>query len=115
MEDFKDKEIICRKCGSAFMWSAGEQEFFAEKGLTNIPSNCPICRKKKDVRHRFDKIYDIKCQQCGKASQSPFAPPDTNDVLCQDCFTQLSQPPKPEQSSSGEEESSQDRLEPNVT
>ena len=81
-----DKEIICKECGTAFMWSGGEQEFFAEKGLTNTPSRCPICRKKKDVKHSFQTSYDIACAECGKKSQSPFKPADPQNVLCQECF-----------------------------
>jgi len=83
---FTDQEIICKECGTAFMWSGGEQEFFAEKGLTNTPSRCPICRKKKDVKHSFQASFDIACADCGKKSQSPFKPADPQNVLCQECF-----------------------------
>lgn len=94
MEQFEDKEIICRKCGSSFIWTAGEQEFFAEKGLTNVPSNCPICRKKKDVHHSFSKLYDITCYKCGKKGKSPFPPEMPGDVLCQECYVDITQPQK---------------------
>ena len=86
-----DKEIICKECGAAFMWSGGEQEFFAEKGLTNTPTRCPICRKKKDVKHSFQTSYDIACAECGKKSQSPFKPADLQNVLCQECFDKKNQ------------------------
>ncbi|MCH7621963.1 MAG: zinc-ribbon domain containing protein, partial [Chloroflexi bacterium] len=29
-----DKNITCRDCGSSFVFTVGEQEFFAEKGFT---------------------------------------------------------------------------------
>ena len=82
----EDKEIVCKECGSAFVWTKGEQEFFAQKGLTNIPSRCPVCRKKKDVRHTFINSYDISCAKCNKKSTSPFKPEHPDEVLCQECF-----------------------------
>jgi NAD-dependent SIR2 family protein deacetylase len=49
---FQDKSIQCSDCGTTFTFSAGEQEFFASKGLTNEPKRCPQCRKsKKQQRH----------------------------------------------------------------
>ena len=42
--DGEDKVITCRTCETPFVFSAGEQEFFALKGLKNIPVRCPNCR-----------------------------------------------------------------------
>lgn len=86
MSDFVDKEIICKECGTAFVWTASEQEFFASKGLVNMPSRCPICRKKADVKHDYTKTYDIECRLCHKKAKSPFDPADPKNVLCQECF-----------------------------
>lgn len=41
----EDKKIICKDCGKEFVFSVGEQKFFAEKGLTFDPVRCPECRK----------------------------------------------------------------------
>ena len=30
---YEDKTIICKECGKEFTFTAGEQEFYAEKGL----------------------------------------------------------------------------------
>jgi hypothetical protein len=38
---FQDKTLTCRDCGQQFIWTAGEQEFFASRGLQNPPSRCP--------------------------------------------------------------------------
>lgn len=47
-----DREIICKTCQTVFVWTAGEQEFYKEKGL-NEPRNCRNCReKKKAARER---------------------------------------------------------------
>ncbi len=42
---FQDKSIQCSDCGTAFTFSAGEQEFFQSKGFTNEPKRCPSCRR----------------------------------------------------------------------
>ncbi|HHE41982.1 MAG TPA: hypothetical protein ENL12_05000 [Dehalococcoidia bacterium] len=44
---YQDKYIRCRDCGDEFVFSASEQQFFAEKGLTNEPKRCPTCRRAK--------------------------------------------------------------------
>jgi CxxC-x17-CxxC domain-containing protein len=36
--------MTCRDCGQAFVFTAGEQEFFASKGFDNPPSRCAECR-----------------------------------------------------------------------
>jgi len=45
----KDMELECKDCGDQFTFSAGEQEFFADKfGKDyNIPKRCKPCRAVK--------------------------------------------------------------------
>lgn len=38
------KMIICVDCSNEFPFTTGEQEFFAERGLSE-PKRCPLCRK----------------------------------------------------------------------
>ncbi|HEY3063624.1 MAG TPA: zinc-ribbon domain containing protein [Chloroflexota bacterium] len=40
-----DVELRCRCCGGNFVYSAGEQELNAIRGVTHEPSVCPSCRK----------------------------------------------------------------------
>ncbi|MFC1932987.1 zinc-ribbon domain-containing protein [Chloroflexota bacterium] len=47
---FEDKSIQCSDCGTNFTFSAGEQEFFANKGFTNEPKRCPECRRANKAR-----------------------------------------------------------------
>ncbi|NTV63268.1 MAG: DNA-binding protein [Oscillochloris sp.] len=42
---YTDKEIACRECGGCFVFTAGEQEFYASKGFTNEPTRCPAQRR----------------------------------------------------------------------
>jgi len=44
---YADKTITCRDCGMDFVFTAGEQEFYAQKGFTNEPSRCPACRQQR--------------------------------------------------------------------
>ncbi|NLE94684.1 MAG: hypothetical protein GX600_03220 [Dehalococcoidia bacterium] len=44
---FEDKTIKCADCGTDFTFSASEQQFFAEKGFTNEPRRCPVCRRNR--------------------------------------------------------------------
>lgn len=41
---YQDKNLQCRDCGNEFVFTAGEQEFYAGRGLTNEPGRCPDCR-----------------------------------------------------------------------
>ena len=41
---FVDKPLKCSDCGADFTFTASEQEFFAEKGYTNDPKRCQLCR-----------------------------------------------------------------------
>ena len=38
--EFQDKTLQCVDCGTDFVWTAGEQAFFADKGFKNEPKRC---------------------------------------------------------------------------
>lgn len=84
--DFEDKNITCKDCGGEFVWSAGEQKFYADKGLQNPPGRCPDCRKKAKEKKSTQK-FAIICKECGKEGEVPFEPRNPNDVLCAECFS----------------------------
>ena len=41
---YTDKTLVCKDCGREFVFSASEQEFYAEKGFENEPQRCRDCR-----------------------------------------------------------------------
>ena len=41
---YADKTLTCRDCGRQFTFTAGEQEFYASRGLMHEPGRCPECR-----------------------------------------------------------------------
>jgi CxxC-x17-CxxC domain-containing protein len=84
--DYEDKNLTCKDCSKEFVWSAGEQKFYADKGLQNPPGRCPDCRKQKKEQKTNRQMFSIICKQCGKEGQVPFQPRNANDVLCAECF-----------------------------
>lgn len=42
---FTDKNLTCRDCSAQFVFTAGEQEFYAQKGFANEPTRCQNCRQ----------------------------------------------------------------------
>lgn len=89
---FQDKTLVCRDCGQEFVFSAGEQEFFQEKGFTNEPGRCPACRSSRRTQRgggygsRPRRMYDVVCDECGVETQVPFEPRGDRPVYCRDCF-----------------------------
>ena len=93
---YEDKTLTCRDCNMDFVFTAGEQEFHAEKGFTNPPSRCPACRAKRKaaggsgMNSRMGggtrEMHTAICSSCGKEAQVPFVPRGDKPVYCSDCF-----------------------------
>lgn len=91
-----DQILYCRDCSREFVFTVGEQEFYASRGLTNVPSRCPECRaarkqngprsmsggNERDSR----AMYTTICAGCGKEAQVPFQPREDRPVYCRDCY-----------------------------
>src|SRR5256885_13447869 len=41
---FSDITLTCKDCGNPFVFTAGEQEFYQQRGLMNQPGRCTDCR-----------------------------------------------------------------------
>ncbi len=86
---YEDKTIICRDCNQSFVFSARDQEFFAQKGFTNTPTRCKDCRnkrKKKEVEATNRPLFKISCKNCGKEGEMATEPRKPDDVMCSQCF-----------------------------
>ena len=108
---YADKTIACRDCGTDFVFTAGEQEFYAQKGFTNEPTRCPACRQQRKAsgggrgsygeRDSYGsrgggggyssgggsrEMHTTTCASCGKEAQVPFVPRGDKPVYCSDCF-----------------------------
>lgn len=90
---FSDKVLVCKDCGEEFVFTAGEQEFFFEKGFENAPSRCPDCRKARRQNNNFRaggarerQMYEVVCDECGAMTSVPFKPNGSRPVYCKDCY-----------------------------
>ena len=94
---FEDRPIKCVDCGDNFIWTAGEQVFFHDKGLRNEPKRCKPCKQAKNerlaaitaaqtsgIRQRIE--VSIQCAQCGLQTTVPFYPSQGRPVYCRSCF-----------------------------
>src|SRR5689334_11257839 len=114
---YADKTLTCRDCGMDFVFTSGEQEFYAQKGFTNEPTRCPSCRQARKAggsnrggygyRDSYDdresygsrggysrgerELHSATCASCGREAQVPFVPRGDAPVYCSDCFRQQRQ------------------------
>jgi CxxC-x17-CxxC domain-containing protein len=94
-----DKVIKCRDCGEEFVFTAGEQAFYRERGFQHEPTRCRRCRDVKKASGGpggggggggmgggSREFHDAVCSSCGAATQVPFRPTPGKPVYCRDCF-----------------------------
>lgn len=89
MSVFLDKTIVCRDCGVGFVFSAGEQEFFAAHGLENEPRRCKHCRETRKAAGSGRDPHEVVCANCGTATIVPFRPREDRPVYCRECYQAL--------------------------
>ena len=86
---YEDKTLVCKDCGAEFVFTAGEQEFYAEKGFQNEPTRCKACRQARKASRAAGaprQMYDAVCAECGKPTQVPCEPKEDRPVYCSECF-----------------------------
>ena len=106
----EDKSITCVDCGEEFLFTASEQAFYRERGLTNEPTRCKSCRDRRKATRGPSggggggggyggggggygrggggekQMFAAVCSNCGQDTQVPFQPTGGRPVLCRDCF-----------------------------
>jgi CxxC-x17-CxxC domain-containing protein len=111
-----DRTLTCRDCGQEFTFTAGEQEFYTQRGFSD-PQRCPTCRQaRKSQRNQGGysssgygdsgsyssggysngggggysssprQLYPAVCSECGAETEVPFNPTPGKPVYCRDCF-----------------------------
>jgi CxxC-x17-CxxC domain-containing protein len=97
-----DSTLTCRDCGQTFVFTAGEQDFYASRGYSE-PGRCPDCRAARKAERdggssdggygasygggrRDREMFDVTCSSCGQPAQVPFQPSGDKPVYCSSCF-----------------------------
>ena len=106
---FADKQLTCRDCNNSFLFTGGEQEFYASKGLQNEPVRCPPCRSARKsnrvnepeegyVRYGVfasfggrtpRQMHPATCADCGMMTEVPFQPRGDRPVYCSSCYNKI--------------------------
>ena len=104
---YNDKNLTCADCGQEFVFTASEQDFYAQRGFTE-PRRCQSCRaSRKAARGDSNgggyssggysgggggyeraprEMFSATCSSCGREAQVPFRPTGSKPVYCNDCF-----------------------------
>jgi CxxC-x17-CxxC domain-containing protein len=64
-----DKTLTCRDCGQQFVFTAGEQAFYQERGFSE-PQRCPNCRAARKAQRSSGGGYDSGGYGGGYSSSS---------------------------------------------
>ena len=99
--EFQDKSLRCVDCSNEFIWTAGEQLFFADKQFKNEPKRCKSCKAKRASRtlsspsggrgegYGRERVEtQATCSACGKETTVPFRPTQGRPIFCKECFQQ---------------------------
>jgi CxxC-x17-CxxC domain-containing protein len=108
---YSDKVLTCADCSQDFVFTARDQEFYADRGFTE-PRRCSSCRASRKAA-RGDtgggygdtgsgtgygdragagysrgprEMFTATCSSCGKEASVPFRPTSGKPVYCNDCF-----------------------------
>jgi len=96
MAEFQDRVLKCIDCGTDFVFTAGEQQFYHEKEFRNEPKRCRPCKAKRQSgssERGGDRggppgrvETSAICSQCGRDTTVPFRPTQGRPVFCRQCF-----------------------------
>jgi len=86
---FEDKTLVCKDCGAEFVFTAGEQEFFQERGFQNEPTRCKDCRTARKANRNSGEreSFETVCAECGRPTKVPFIPKTDRPIYCSECFS----------------------------
>jgi CxxC-x17-CxxC domain-containing protein len=110
-----DRTLTCRDCNQPFTFTAGEQEFYQQRGYTE-PQRCASCRAERKAQRDSSgggggyssgsygggsssygqssggyssgqrTMYPATCSACGKQTEVPFEPSGSKPVYCRECY-----------------------------
>src|SRR5580692_8006506 len=96
-----DLLLTCGDCGQEFVFTAGEQQFFQERGYSS-PRRCKPCRQAKQGAAGGGHSRQseggagstsgagtgttVVCASCGQTTTVPFEPRGDRPVYCKSCY-----------------------------
>jgi CxxC-x17-CxxC domain-containing protein len=108
---FTDRTLVCKECGQEFTFTAGEQEFFQQKGFTQDPKRCAQCRARRRRLREQERAYrparsprerryshpqeqevrkyKISCARCRGMGEVNFEPDPSRPIYCKSCYREL--------------------------
>jgi CxxC-x17-CxxC domain-containing protein len=93
--DLQDRTLRCASCDEEFVWTAGEQAFYAEHQLSHEPRHCRACKARRSAhpvkppsRPAAAAATEATCSQCGRPTTVPFRPASGRPVFCRQCYQQ---------------------------
>ena len=95
MFTYTDRNLTCSDCSTEFVFTASEQQFYADRQFSE-PRRCGACRAvRKASRGESSGSYSNGngggsgggySDSCGKEARVPFRPTGSKPVYCSDCF-----------------------------
>src|SRR5439155_20089443 len=109
----EDQHLECVECREDFLFTAGEQAFYRQHGLTHPPTRCKRCREMRKTQrqggghdsgpsaprggggggrgergdlHGGKEMHAAVCSECGAETMVPFVPSSGRPIFCRDCF-----------------------------
>jgi CxxC-x17-CxxC domain-containing protein len=92
--EYRDKVLKCVECGAEFVFTGGEQMFYADKGFKHEPKRCKACKSARASGPQSGNSSSPRgetraiCSQCGKETTVPFKPTQGRPVYCRECYQQ---------------------------
>jgi CxxC-x17-CxxC domain-containing protein len=105
--------MTCRDCGQEFVFTAGEQDFYQQRGYSE-PQRCKSCRDARKAQRNASgdsygasgygggssssgsqggyssgprQLYPATCSECGAQTEVPFNPSPGKPVYCRECYS----------------------------
>ena len=100
---YTDKILVCADCNQQFVFTASEQDFYAQRGFSE-PKRCGPCRTARKASRPEGgagngggfgaggyergprQMFPATCSKCGRSTEVPFRPTTGKPVYCSDCF-----------------------------
>ena len=78
----------CKSCGRSFRIISQEKKFYSDM-LLALPDSCPDCRHAQRIMQR--RPMELRPASCAQCAKSILTSAPAGEVLCEECFTGMSE------------------------